>query len=353
MAKLIIFARLYPLSDSLMEMISFVRNKNDKIIFYIAEEKGQYKIQKKMVSLLAENISLDKECYEIHKVNKHTKDELTSLLKKKNTLLYLESESVKDFLLLNLKLSKADRKKIFYRDASFYTEEEKALLTSFKKLNLERQNYSCADIIAGSLLYSPYNVLKYIAKNKLFYCHSLASKMKEKRYIHSCSVAKTAYLIAKKNKIDIPLNICYQAGLFHDSAKDLSIEEQKELASKLYQDEPPIPSFALHEFASAYLAKEEYHITDDKVLSAISCHCLGKGDMSDLDKIIYTADKIEPTRVFKTKDLRKIAYKDFNKGFLATLLFQQNYFIENHIPYLVHPLSKKMYEQYVDDDKRR
>ena len=32
--------------------------------------------------------------------------------------------------------------------------------------------------------------------------------------------------------------------------------------------------------------------------------------MSDLDKIIYTADKIEPTRVFKTKDLRKIAYKE-------------------------------------------
>ena len=75
--------------------------------------------------------------------------------------------------------------------------------------------------------------------------------------------------------------------------------------------------------------------------------------MSDLDKIIYTADKIEPKRVFKTKDLRKIAYKDFNKGFIATLLFQQNYFIENHIPYLVHPLSKKMYEQYLDEDKRR
>ena len=48
-----------------------------------------------------------------------------------------------------------------------------------------------------------------------------------------------------------------------------------------------------HAPAGAILAKEEFNICDDEILSAIRWHTLGKEDMTDFEKIIYLADKME------------------------------------------------------------
>ena len=46
---------------------------------------------------------------------------------------------------------------------------------------------------------------------------------------------------------------------------------------------------------------------------AIRWHTTGKPDMNTLEKIIYLADYIEPTRDFPgVEDLRELAYKDLD-----------------------------------------
>ena len=50
----------------------------------------------------------------------------------------------------------------------------------------------------------------------------------------------------------------------------------------------------LHAPVSAYIAEKEFNVKDKEILSAIRWHTLGKLDMSDFDKIIFLADKIEP-----------------------------------------------------------
>lgn len=50
----------------------------------------------------------------------------------------------------------------------------------------------------------------------------------------------------------------------------------------------------LHAPVSAYIAEKEFHVTDKEILSAIRWHTLGKLDMTDFEKIIFLADKIEP-----------------------------------------------------------
>ena len=42
-----------------------------------------------------------------------------------------------------------------------------------------------------------------------------------------------------------------------------------------------------------YIAEKEFGITDPEILSAIRWHTLGKVEMSDFEKIIFLADKIE------------------------------------------------------------
>ena len=49
-----------------------------------------------------------------------------------------------------------------------------------------------------------------------------------------------------------------------------------------------------HAPVGAYVAKEVFHIDDEEILSSIRWHTIGKLEMSDFEKIIFIADKIEP-----------------------------------------------------------
>lgn len=50
----------------------------------------------------------------------------------------------------------------------------------------------------------------------------------------------------------------------------------------------------LHAPAGAVFARERFGIEDDEILSAIRWHTLGRVGMTDLEKIIFLADKIDP-----------------------------------------------------------
>ncbi len=72
----------------------------------------------------------------------------------------------------------------------------------------------------------------------------------------------------------------------------------------------------LHGELSAELAREEIGIKDEDVLGAIRIHATGAEEMSVLDKLIYVADKLEPTRVYPgVEELREKARKDLLSAF--------------------------------------
>ena len=68
----------------------------------------------------------------------------------------------------------------------------------------------------------------------------------------------------------------------------------------------------------AYVAQNELGITDLEILDAIRYHSSGRVDMTMLEKIIYTADIIEPSRKFLgVEELRKAVDNDFELGFIT------------------------------------
>lgn len=70
----------------------------------------------------------------------------------------------------------------------------------------------------------------------------------------------------------------------------------------------------LHSVTAALLAKSAYGVSD-RVAKAIKLHTTGAADMSLLDKIIYVADYIEPTRDFPGIDeLRQAAFENIDKA---------------------------------------
>ena len=70
----------------------------------------------------------------------------------------------------------------------------------------------------------------------------------------------------------------------------------------------------LHGKVGAFVAKNKYGITDEEILSAITWHTTGKDNMTDLEKIVFCADYIEPGRTKQPhlEELRSIALSDLD-----------------------------------------
>ena len=122
----------------------------------------------------------------------------------------------------------------------------------------------------------------------------LKENLNEERYIHTLGTAECAKELAQK--FGFNPEKAYLAGLLHDCAKCFSNEKLLEIIKKnLEVEEVEMLNYkTLHAPVSAYYAKNEFNVTDNEILSAIRWHTLGRLDMTDFEKIIFIADKIEP-----------------------------------------------------------
>jgi predicted HD superfamily hydrolase involved in NAD metabolism len=122
----------------------------------------------------------------------------------------------------------------------------------------------------------------------------LKENLSEERYFHTLGTAACAQELAIKYALDGEK--AYLAGLLHDCAKCFSNEKLLDIINKNLDVEPAeMQNYkTLHAPVSAYIAQKEFNITDNEILSAIRWHTLGKLEMSDFEKIVFLADKIEP-----------------------------------------------------------
>ena len=112
------------------------------------------------------------------------------------------------------------------------------------------------------------------------------------------------------------------AALLHDCTKKLDMPEQLALCEEygLTLDELERRALKLpHARTGAEVARRTFAVSDD-VYSAIRWHTTGRAGMTRLEKILYLADYIEPTRDFDGVDaLRKVVYEDLDRGLLMGL----------------------------------
>lgn len=131
----------------------------------------------------------------------------------------------------------------------------------------------------------------------------LKNNLSEERYIHTLGTAQKACQLAKKYALDEEK--AYIAGLLHDCAKCFDNEKLLSIIKEHLQvEECEMLNYkTLHAPVSAYIAQTEFGVEDKEILSAIRWHTLGKLEMSDFEKIVFLADKIEPNT--RDKDYRE------------------------------------------------
>ncbi|MBV8601657.1 MAG: bis(5'-nucleosyl)-tetraphosphatase (symmetrical) YqeK [Candidatus Eremiobacteraeota bacterium] len=143
----------------------------------------------------------------------------------------------------------------------------------------------------------------------------------EHRYAHVVRVARLADRLAQAHGED--RRAARVAGMLHDLARLYSAEK---LLEESAARGIPIDAFArlhpvvLHAPLGAELAREQYGIDDERILSAIRSHTLGAPGMSRLDKIVFLADGLEPGRDFAERSrLERLALHDLDAAMRATL----------------------------------
>lgn len=151
---------------------------------------------------------------------------------------------------------------------------------------------------------------------------ALRKVLDPRRYRHSQGVRYTACALAFVSGAD--LKAAETAGLLHDCAKYMADDVMLKTAQKnhieITETERKNPSL-LHAKLGAVFAEKKYGITDPEILSAIRFHTTGKAEMTLLEKIIFTADYIEPsrTKAERLPEIRKTAFSDLDESIYMIL----------------------------------
>lgn len=146
------------------------------------------------------------------------------------------------------------------------------------------------------------------------------SYLKHKRIPHVLGTEQEAIRLAERYGADVEK--ARRAALLHDCTKKLEMDAQLDLCEKYGMELDELEQVALkllHSKTGAAIARDVFGV-DDEIYSAIYYHTTGRANMTLLEKIIYLADYIEPTRDFPDVDvLRKACYEDLDKGLLLGL----------------------------------
>lgn len=174
----------------------------------------------------------------------------------------------------------------------------------------------------------------------------MKSRMPEKRLIHTKGVAETAIQMAimygeDPDKAEI-------AGILHDSVKYADKEWLKAIIVSEKMN-PLLLAFnheLWHAPVGSFVARTEFQITDRDILQAIEFHTTGRAGMSQLEKIIFVSDMIEPSRNFPgIESLREKAMVHLDDAMTSCIKHSISFLLENKQP--VFPDSFHCYNDLI------
>jgi len=171
----------------------------------------------------------------------------------------------------------------------------------------------------------------------------LKARLDEKRFQHSLGTEKEAIRLASQHGED-----WYKAalaGLLHDfcrcNAPDWQLDYMRRNAIELSKEWLKNPQIWHGPCAAVYL-RRELGIRDRKILMAVRYHSTGRPNMTNFEKIIFLADKIEGNRIHNgVEELRAAAYRSLDEALYIEITRSLS-----HLSKMGLPIVKEAYETY-------
>ena len=184
----------------------------------------------------------------------------------------------------------------------------------------------------------PREVARYIALHGLYQPDFIPVLrqygMADKRLRHTLGVRDTAVELAAIHGVS--MQAAALAAMLHDLAKPLPLARMRALAAEYGLDLPQEitdDGNLLHGPLAAAIAERELGVRDEGVLSAIACHTTGKKGMTDLDKVLFIADAIEPGRADYPglDEMRRLAKTDLTAAVLLSMRRTKEYVLARQL----------------------
>jgi len=187
----------------------------------------------------------------------------------------------------------------------------------------------------------PYNELVSVVASELG---------KGQRFNHTLMVVETSVKLAEIHgcaveKVKI-------AAILHDITKHETPDYHKNKIDSYFGadvcEQWPKPIW--HALSAVVFAHDELHIEDADILAAIQYHTSGRPAMSLLEKIIYVADFIEPTRTFDNREFYMMAMIDLNKSVAMILKSLNDYLIsQGEVPVQDGANALRYYQHHLEE----
>lgn len=172
----------------------------------------------------------------------------------------------------------------------------------------------------------------------------LVSKNCEKTYYHCMEVGEYAYQLGEKY-LTSPEKVSI-AGYLHDISAIYPNNQRISVAQKygieLNEAEMAFPMI-IHQKISKSIAKMDFGIEDNEILSAIECHTTLKKNYSDIDLVLFVADKIKWDQEGKPPYLDGLL-QALNCSLEDAAYFYIDYILKHDIK-VVHPWLWDAYNQ--------
>ena len=166
-------------------------------------------------------------------------------------------------------------------------------------------------------------VLKYINNHGLYAAERVQKFTKESRYAHCLRVGYMCRDLMEHWNPELK-DIAYSAGIYHDIAKDMDLNEQVAISENILGITEYVSPRVLHGHVGAYQIKMNYKMENELILDSIRRHTRPfdyyETEPTLLDKVVYLCDKLEPNRTDEDvcgdiEYFRKLAYQDIDRCF--------------------------------------
>lgn len=161
---------------------------------------------------------------------------------------------------------------------------------------------------------------------------------------HSIRVGKEARKIAEK--YDANIYSAEISGYLHDISavfsNDIRIQVSHDLGIEVLPEEETFPMI-IHQKISKAMSKDIFNIEDEEILNAVGCHTTLRKNSTELDKILFVADKIEWDQIGKPPYLSLITKKlDYSLNHAAFEYINYLWEQKEHLK-VIHPWLEEAY----------
>ncbi|MEG0626223.1 nicotinate (nicotinamide) nucleotide adenylyltransferase [Anaerorhabdus sp.] len=171
----------------------------------------------------------------------------------------------------------------------------------------------------------PKGVRNYILKNEYYLEDVVLAHCSEKRARHVFSMTEVCLALAKKHGVNH--HEARMAGMLHDICKEQNFDEMMNVMNIEYPELLRYSPKIFHSFTAIPWIKENMGYTNQKVLRAIFNHTICHSK-SKLSRIVFIADKIDPSRGYDSSSLYEISLRNLEAGYQKVLKERDEYLVK-------------------------